>query len=298
MKSECWLLEFKIRFLEEEIFPLFDQLPFYQGCSYSKEKNNFEFKLYFSKFISEDIFKNSISKYLNKNYNKLFNSIKINTTNITEIDWLKNNAKLFQPVEYSDFVFYGDHIKNHLKFKINKIRLNSSDAFGSGSHPTTKGCIYIFNYLQKKIFVKKFLDIGCGSGILSICAYKYWRPYNILAVDIDKNSILRSKLNAKNNNLNNLLKFEHTNGNKVFNKTFYAKFDLIVANIISSELSKLAQDIAKYLGNNCYLVLSGILKSQENLIISKFKNFNLLLVKKQYVENWVTILMIKKDKIH
>ena len=298
MKNECWLLEFKIRFLEEDIFQVFDKLPFYQGCSYSKEKNDFELNLYFSKFISEDIFKISISKFLNKNYRKLFDSIKINTTNITEIDWLKNNAKLFQPVEYSDFIFYGDHIKNHLKFKKNMIRLNSSDAFGSGSHPTTRGCINILNYLQKKIFVEKFLDIGCGSGILSICAYKYWRPSKVIAVDIEKNSIVRSKLNAKNNNLNNLLKFERTNGDKVFNKSIYAKFDLIVANIISSELLKLAQDIAKYLGNNCFLVLSGILKSQENSIVSKFKNFNLLLVKKQYVENWVTILMIKKDKIH
>jgi ribosomal protein L11 methyltransferase len=205
---------------------------------------------------------------------------------------------LFQPVEYSDFVFYGDHIKNHLKFKKNMIRLNSADAFGSGSHPTTKGCINIFNYLQKKFFVEKFLDIGCGSGILSICAYKYWHPSKILAVDIERNSILRSKLNAKNNNLNNLLRLEHTNGIKVLKNNFYTKFDLIVANIISSELIKLAQDIAKYLGDNCYLVLSGILKSQENSIISKFKNFNLLLVKKQYVENWVTILMIKKDKIN
>ncbi|MAC61986.1 MAG: hypothetical protein CMN37_08890 [SAR116 cluster bacterium] len=298
MKNECWLLEFKIRFLEEEIFQVFEKLPFYQGCSYSKEKNHLELKLYFSKFISEDIFKISVSKFLNKNYRKLFDSIKIIISNITEIDWLKNNAKLFQPVEYSDFVFYGDHIKNHLKFKKNMIRLNSSDAFGSGSHATTRGCINIFNYLQKFFIVEKFLDIGCGSGILSICAYKYWRPSKVLSVDIEKNSILRSKLNAKNNNLNNLLKFEHTNGNKVFNKSFYSKFDLIVANIISSELLKLAQDIAKYLDNNSYLVLSGILKSQENSIVSKFKNFKLLLVKKQYVENWVTILMIKKDKIH
>ena len=84
----------------------------------------------------------------------------------------------------------------------------------------------------------------------------------------------------------------------VLNESFYSKFDLIVANIICSELIKLAQDIAKYLGNNCYLVLSGILKSQENSIISKYRNFNLLLVKKEYVENWVTILMIKKDNIH
>jgi len=298
MKSECWLLEFKIPFLEEEIFFVFDKLPFFQGCSYSREKNYFELKLYFSKFISEDFFKNSVSKFLNKNYCKLFKSVKINTTDLTKIDWLKNNANLFLPVEYSDFVFFGDHIECHLKFKKNMIRLNSSDAFGSGSHPTTKGCINILNYLQKRIFVERFLDIGCGSGILSICAYKYWRPADVVAVDIEKNSILRSKLNAKKNNLNNLLKFEHTNGNKVFKKNYYLKFDLIVANIISSELIKLAQDITRYLGNNCYLVLSGILKSQENSIISKFKNFNLLLVKKQYVEDWVTILMIKKDKIH
>ena len=46
------------------------------------------------------------------------------------------------------------------------IRLNSSDAFGSGSHPTTKGCLYALRMLQKKIVVSNFLDIGCGNGWL------------------------------------------------------------------------------------------------------------------------------------
>ena len=91
---------------------------------------------------------------------------------LVSIDKENENYKLFKPVEFDNFVFFGDHIDSNLKFKKNMIRLNSSDAFGSGSHPTTKGCLYALRMLQKKIVVSNFLDIGCGSGILSICGYK------------------------------------------------------------------------------------------------------------------------------
>jgi len=196
------------------------------------------------------------------------------------IDYL-NRLQKYEPVQY----ILGYTIFLDLKIKLNKKVLIPRKE-------TEELVIWCKSFLNKE---NKIIDLGTGSGCIAISLAKYNK---VIALDKCNNSLKTAKLNAKNNNLNNLLKFEHTNGNKVFNKTFYAKFDLIVANIISSELSKLAQDIAKYLGNNCYLVLSGILKSQENSIINKFKNFNLLLVRKHYVENWVTILMIKKDRIH
>ena len=46
-------------------------------------------------------------------------------------------------------LFCGDHFKDHIKYKKHKIRLNSSDAFGSGAHPTTEGCIKAIKFLNK-----------------------------------------------------------------------------------------------------------------------------------------------------
>ena len=103
-------------------------------------------------------------------------------------------------------------------------------------------------------------------------------------------------MNSKNNMLINKIKFELSNGNKVFKNTLVTKFELVVANILSSELIKLAQDISKYLKKDGFLILSGILKNQSVLVINKFRNFNLILIKKIYFDDWATIIMVKKDK--
>ena len=296
MIRDCWLVEFKNKTLDDEILNALIKVPFFDGISYAKENSSYEFKVYFNSYLSQDSFIRDTLKNLSQNNSLLFKNKKINITDISNINWLKENYKLFKPVEFDNFVFFGDHIDSHLKYKKNMIRLNSSDAFGSGSHPTTKGCLYAFKMLQKKIVVRNFLDIGCGSGILSICGYKYWHPSRVIAVDIDKNSLIRSELNSKKNMLINKIKFELSDGNKVFRNSLYAKFDLVVANILSSELIKLAQDISKYLKKDSFLILSGILKNQSILVINKFRNFNLILIKKIYFDDWVTIIMVKKDK--
>ena len=296
MTRACWLVEFKNKTINDEVLNALMRVPFFDGISYSKENLCYEFKVYLNKYLTQDSFIAGTTKNLSQNNNALFKNKKIKITDISNINWLSENYKLFKPVEFDNFVFFGDHINSNLKFKKNMIRLNSSDAFGSGSHPTTKGCLYALRMLQKKIIVSNFLDIGCGSGILSICGYKYWYPSRVIAVDIDKNSLKRSQMNSKNNMLINKIKFELSNGNKVFKNTLVTKFDLVVANILSSELIKLAQDISKYLKKDGFLILSGILKNQSVLVINKFRNFNLTLIKKIYFDDWVTIIMVKKDK--
>jgi ribosomal protein L11 methyltransferase len=296
MIRACWLVEFKNKTLDDEILNALIKVPFFDGISYAKENSSYEFKVYLNSYLSQDSFIRDTIKNLSQNNSVLFKNKKINITDISNINWLKENYKLFKPVEFDNFVFFGDHIDSHLKYKKNMISLNSSDAFGSGSHPTTKGCLYALKMLQKKIVVRNFLDIGCGTGILSICGYKYWHPSRVIAVDIDKNSLIRSELNSKKNMLINKIKFELSDGNKVFRNSLYAKFDLVVANILSSELIKLAQDISKYLKKDSFLILSGILKNQSILVINKFRNFNLILIKKIYFDDWVTIIMVKKDK--
>ena len=230
-----------------------------------------------------------------ENY-KLKKKIKIKVSNISGIDWLHENFKLFLPVEYNDFIFYGDHFKDHIKYKKNKIRLNSSDAFGSGAHPTTEGCIKAIKFLNKKIKINSFLDIGSGSGILSICASKYWKNAQIYGVDIDKTSIIRSRKNIKNNNLKSKIRFELMHPKTNLNLKYKSEFDLVVANIITSELILLAKFIEKKIKKNGYLVLSGILDYQSKIILSKFRNFNIILNKKISISGWVTIILKKEVK--
>ena len=75
-----------------------------------------------------------------------------------------------------------------------------------------------------------------------------------------------------------------------------SEFDLVVANIITSELSLLAKYIEKKIKKNGYLVLSGILDYQSKIILSKFRNFNIILNKKISISSWVTIILKKEVK--
>ena len=248
----CWLLEFETKKLDNKAINLIENLNNFQAISYSESNNIFEYKVYLNKYVTEEIFLNLIFNNPSTENYKLKKKIKIKVSNISGIDWLHENFKLFLPVEYNDFIFYGDHFKDHIKYKKHKIRLNSSDAFGSGAHPTTEGCIKAIKFLNKKIKINSFLDIGSGSGILSICASKYWKNARIYGVDIDKTSIIRS--------------------------------------------CSLAKYIEKKIKKNGYLVLSGILDYQSKIILSKFRNFNIILNKKISISGWVTIILKKEVK--
>ena len=292
----CWLLEFETKKLDNKAINLIENLNNFQAISYSESNNIFEYKVYLNKYVTEEIFLNLIFNNPSTENYKLKKKIKIKVSNISGIDWLHENFKLFLPVEYNDFIFYGDHFKDHIKYKKHKIRLNSSDAFGSGAHPTTEGCIKAIKFLNKKIKINSFLDIGSGSGILSICASKYWKNAQIYGVDIDKTSIIRSRKNIINNNLKSKIRFELIHPKTNLNLQYKSEFDLVVANIITSELSLLAKYIEKKIKKNGYLVLSGILDYQSKIILSKFRNFNIILNKKISISGWVTIILKKEVK--
>ena len=151
MTRACWLVEFKNKTINDEVLNALMKVPFFDGISYSKEKLCYEFKVYLNKYLAQDSFIARTTKNLSQNNKALFKNKKIKITDISNINWLSENYKLFKPVEFDNFVFFGDHIDSNLKFKKNMIRLNSSDAFGSGSHPTTKGCLYALGMLRPRL---------------------------------------------------------------------------------------------------------------------------------------------------
>jgi len=136
------------------------------------------------------------------------------------------------------------------------------------------------------------LDIGCGSGVLSIYGALTWKSATILGIDIDQLSILRSLKNSKQNKLNNKIKFELADRYKIFKyNNNNNKFDVVVANIISSTLLNASKEISLNISKNGYLILSGILAKQANKILSAYNNYKLILEKKITIDGWTTIIM-------
>lgn len=135
------------------------------------------------------------------------------------------------------------------------IHLDPGLAFGSGGHETTLLCMRAIEKVVKEKQITSMLDVGCGSGVLSILGRKLG-VRKVVGIDVDELAIVSSKENASQNELDDI-DFSTTPLSSVTET-----YDLIVANIISSVLDSLMDDIKKKLNPNGTLILSGLLGSE------------------------------------
>ncbi|MCV3426115.1 50S ribosomal protein L11 methyltransferase [Campylobacter lari] len=167
--------------------------------------------------------------------------------------------------------------------KINII-IDPALAFGSGHHESTYTCI---EFLQKYTDDSKFcLDVGCGSGILSIIMAKLGAK--VQACDTDELAIVASKENAKLNQVS----FDDIWVGSI-NKSLH-KYDIVVANIIADILIILEKDLKEKTKEGGILILSGILNKYEERIKDKFKDLTLLECK--HKGEWLSLAYKKETK--
>ncbi len=231
-------------------------------------------------------FEKIISKLLNINApkNQFFDwSI------IKEEDWLTSWKKYWEP----------ELVGNHLlilpcwmnlneKFKDKKIiKIDPGAAFGTGSHPSTYLCLE----KMENIFFsdKKILDIGSGSGILSVAA-RLLGAKEVFAVDNDYLAINSTKSNFQLNfgDLNNLNTYLGT-FNEVILKNQLTQFDFVLCNILAEVIKGMIPNIYKCLRNNGEVIFSGILNSQKDEIIKILIKNDLKLLDVTTRKDWACI---------
>lgn len=142
------------------------------------------------------------------------------------------------------------------------INIDPSMAFGTGSHPSTKMCLRAITYITQSEdgngaygAIKSLLDVGSGTGILSIAARRL-DVARTVGIDIDPVTVKIARDNAKLNKV----KCTFLEGSKF--DTIEGAFDMVVANIISSELIKLKATLTEKVKANGFLILSGILSDE------------------------------------
>ena len=235
-------------------------------------------------------FEKIISKLLNINApkNQFFDwSI------IKEEDWLTSWKKYWKP----------ELVGNHLlilpcwmnlneKFKDKKIiKIDPGAAFGTGSHPSTYLCLE----KMENIFFsdKKILDIGSGSGILSVAA-RLLGAKEVYAVDNDYLAINSTKSNFQLNfgDLNNLNTYLGT-FNEVILKNQLTQFDFVLCNILAEVIKGMIPNIYKCLRNNGEVIFSGILNSQKDEIIKILIKNDLKLLDVTTRKDWACISVQK-----
>jgi len=240
---------------------------------------------------SRNDFEKIISKLLNINAtNNQFFEWSI----IKEEDWLTSWKKYWAPeLVGNHFLVLPCWINLNEEFNDKQIiKIDPGAAFGTGSHPSTYLCL---EKIENILFTdKKVLDIGSGSGILSVAA-RLLGAKDICAVDNDYLAINSTKSNFQLNfgNLNNLNTYLG-NFNDVFLKyKKLKKFDFVLCNILAEVIKEMIPNIYKCLRNNGEVVFSGILNSQKDEIIKILIQNNLKLLNVSTRKDWACISALK-----
>ena len=224
-------------------------------------------------------------------------SLNISETELDDRIFLNKWKENFKGVKIDDIEILPSWEKGSDKSTEDKglsIYIEPGSAFGTGKHPTTSLCVKAISEIMKEGKGDfKLLDVGAGSGILSIIAMKLGVK-NVVAIDIDESVENNLLENLKLNNINSFKKFDESNidfsnykdidyvygfGNILTDKWVVdfansTKYDIIVANILAPVIISLLTiaKITSYLKPNGYLVLSGIIKEKEEDIVAAIKS--------------------------
>jgi len=155
-------------------------------------------------------------------------------------------------------------------------------------------CLEAASFLfDNKVVCKNVLDIGTGSGILAIAAAKQWKNAKVKAVDIDAEAVRVCAQNATDNKVEQQIETYEGDGYKLPQIAECAPYDLIFANILARPLIAMAQDMAKYLKNGGYGIISGFVEDQLEWVVQAHEKFGLKRKKIFKTDNWHTVILEK-----
>jgi ribosomal protein L11 methyltransferase len=142
----------------------------------------------------------------------------------------------------------------------------------------------------------RVIDVGCGSGILSIAALKLGAK-TALGVDIDAGSIVNARENAKTNQVGRELTLEVGSVQEILDGKFEVrKAPLVLANILAPVIVRLLDaGLADLIEENGAIILSGILQEQEQNVVEAARTKGLRMIERRQMGDWVAMVMSRQN---
>lgn len=256
-----------------------------------------------SSYVKEEDYENSLKEEIEKGLEELRTFVDVGSGEVTvsvkdDQDWVNNWKKYFKPFRVAEDIVIKPTWETLKEVASDDlvIEIDPGTAFGTGSHETTRLCIEsIRKYITKET---DLLDVGCGSGILSIIAMKLGAK-RVVATDIDSEAIRATKENMEVNHIPEEGIITYT-GNIIDEEALQEKvgfgcYDLVVANILADIIIPLSGEIGKHMKKDGLFISSGIINMKRDEVRDALLSNGFEIVEENTMKDWVSFVGKKSE---
>ena len=255
---------------------------------------------YLSFYLEEDEDKEKVLANVKKELEEMSAYVNVGACEIEEsqtedVDWVNNWKKYFHQFYVDDILIIPswEEVKPEDKDKM-IIHIDPGTAFGTGMHETTQLCMR-----QLKKYVKdgmEILDVGTGSGILSIAALKLGAGHAV-GTDLDPCAISATRENLEANQIPegsmDVMIGNIIDDKAVQDQVGYEKYDIVTANILADVLVPLTPVIIHQMKPGAVYITSGIIEDKENVVVEAVKAAGLEVLEVNHQGEWVSVVARK-----
>ncbi len=217
-------------------------------------------------------------------------------------DWVTLSQQGLEPVHAGRFFVHTSSYADRVPPGTTPFLIDASQAFGTGGHDTTTGCLAMLDRLARQgASPRNIADIGTGTGLLAFAAMALWPRAKVIASDIDPASILVTRDNAKINGVpldrgGGRLALAVAPGTDHPAIRHRAPYDLVVANILAGPLITLAPDIAAATAPGGHAILAGLIARQMEPVLAAWRAQGFRLAARGGSAEWPCLLLVKRRR--
>lgn len=211
---------------------------------------------------------------------------------VPDIDWLEHVYQQFQPFTVERFFIHGSHYRKTPPADFVPLLIDAATAFGTGEHGSTKGCLLALDSLADDIKPTRCLDMGCGSGILSVAMARCFHV-PVLAVDNDRECV---RVTSGHSTANDVAEWITAVCGDGFNTPAVSEnkpYDVITANILAEPLIAMAPALNDVLADGGRVILSGLMVEQADKVRKAYEDVGMKKIQVFAIAEWRTIIMQK-----